>query len=351
MTTEAEILFEERGGLGIITLNRPRALNSLSTGMCVLMDQALIKWATDDAIKAVIIQGAGEKAFCAGGDVKTLAENSPEDHHKATEFFATEYVMNSRIYHFPKPYIALLDGITMGGGVGVSVHGSHRIITEKCLFAMPEASIGLIPDVGGSYFMPRLPGKLGMYLGLTGARLRGADILYTGIGTSYMTSDKIEGFVAALAEADIDGADDVDRVIAAFAEDPGEAPLDEFRDLIDAAFGEECLEDILDHLAAIDHEWAAKTLSKLNKMSPISMKVIIEQILQGGALEFNAAMQMEYRIVSHIVSYQSDFYEGVRAVLIDKDQNPTWNPATVEAVTDAQVMAHFENLGDKELVL
>ncbi|PCI34020.1 MAG: hypothetical protein COB54_03200 [Alphaproteobacteria bacterium] len=351
MTTEAEILFEERGGLGIITLNRPRALNSLSTGMCVLMDQELVKWATDDAIKAVIIQGAGEKAFCAGGDVKTLAENSPEDHHKATEFFATEYVMNSRIYHFPKPYIALLDGITMGGGVGVSVHGSHRIITEKCLFAMPESAIGLIPDVGGSYFMPRLPGKLGMYLGLTGARLKGADILYTGIGTSYMTSDKIDGFVTALAEADIKSADDVDRVISCFAEDPGEAPLDEFRDLIDAAFGEHCLEDILDHLAAIDHEWAAKTLSKLKKMSPISMKVIIEQILQGGALEFNPAMQMEYRIVSHIVSYQSDFYEGVRAVLIDKDQNPTWNPATVEAVTDAQVMAHFENLGDKELVL
>ncbi len=351
MTLAAEVLFEERGCLGIITLNRPKALNSLSTGMCVLMDEALVKWAGDDAIRAVIIQGAGEKAFCAGGDVKTLAENSPADHHKATEFFATEYVMNSRIYHFPKPYIALLDGITMGGGVGVSVHGSHRIITERCLFAMPESAIGLIPDVGGSYFMPRLPGNLGMYLGLTGARLKGADILYAGIGTSYMTSDRIDAFVASLAEAEIEDATDVDRIIADFAADPGEAPLDEFRDLIDAAFDEQSIEDIMDHLDAIDHEWAGKTLSKLKKMSPISMKVIVEQILRGGELEFNDAMKMEYRIVSHIVSYQSDFYEGVRAVLIDRDQNPTWNPATVDEVSDDMVAAHFEILDEKELIL
>ncbi|MCF8474637.1 MAG: enoyl-CoA hydratase/isomerase family protein [Emcibacter sp.] len=351
MTSEAEILFEVRGRIGIITLNRPKALNSLSTNMCRLMDEALIKWANDDAVKAVIIQGAGEKAFCAGGDVKTLAENSPEDHHMATEFFATEYVMNSRIYHFPKPYIALLDGITMGGGVGVSVHGSHRIITEKCLFAMPESAIGLIPDVGGSYFMPRLPGKLGMYLGLTGARLRGADILYAGIGTSFMTSDKIEPFIAAFTTAEIADGTDVDRIIAGFAENPGEAPLDEYRDLIDAAFGEICLEDIMDHLDALDHDWAKKTLAALKKMSPISMKVIIEQILRGGTLDFNAAMKMEYRIVSHIVSYQSDFYEGVRAVLIDKDQNPTWNPPHIEDVTDDMVAAHFAPLGDKELVL
>ncbi|MCK5425944.1 MAG: enoyl-CoA hydratase/isomerase family protein [Emcibacter sp.] len=351
MTIEAEILFEERGCLGIITLNRPRALNSLNTDMCVLMDDALVRWAEDTAIGAVIIQGAGEKAFCAGGDVKTLAENSPEDHHKATEFFAAEYVVNSRIFHFPKPYIALLDGITMGGGVGVSVHGSHRIITERCLFAMPESAIGLIPDVGGSYFMPRLPGKLGMYLGLTGARLKGADVLYAGIGTSYMTSDRTEAFILALSAADVSDATDVDRLIAEFAEDPGEAPLDEFRDLIDAAFGEETIEDIYDHLEAIDHEWAQKTLSNLWKMSPISLKVIVEQILRGAELEFNDAMKMEFRIVSHIVSYQSDFYEGVRAVLIDRDQNPKWNPRRVDDVTDELVAAHFENLGDKELAL
>ncbi len=351
MTSDPDILFEERNGLGIITLNRPRALNSLSTNMCALMDEALVKWAADDAIKAVIIQGAGDKAFCAGGDVKTLAENSPDDHHLATEFFATEYAMNTRIFHFPKPYIALLDGITMGGGVGVSVHGSHRIVTERCLFAMPESGIGLIPDVGGSYFMPRLPGKLGLYLGLTGARLRGADILYAGIGTSYMPSEKLESFIAALAETDIGDATDVDRIIAIFAEDPGEAPLDEYRDLIDAAFGETCLEDIMDHLGAIDHEWADKTLAKLKKMSPISLKVIIEQILHGADLDFNEAMKMEYRIVSHIVSYQSDFYEGVRAVLIDRDQNPCWNPERVEDVSNDLVVAHFEHLGDKELNL
>ncbi len=347
----AEIILEKRGPLGIITLNRPRALNSLSTGMCRLLDEALITWAEDEAVKAVIIQGAGDKAFCAGGDVKTLAENSPDDHHLAMEFFATEYVMNSRIYHFPKPYIALLDGITMGGGVGVSVHGSHRIVTERCLFAMPESAIGLIPDVGGSYFMPRLPGRLGLYLGLSGARLRGADILYAGIGTAYMPSGRIEEFITALAATDIEDAGDVDRVIASFAEDPGAAPLDEFRDLIDAAFSEESLEEIFDHLGAIDHNWAGKTLAKLEKMSPVSMKVIMEQIRRGANLDFNDAMKMEYRIVSHIVSYQSDFYEGVRAVLIDKDQNPAWNPSTVGEVTDDMVAAHFKSLGDRELIL
>ncbi|NOZ43228.1 MAG: enoyl-CoA hydratase/isomerase family protein [Alphaproteobacteria bacterium] len=347
----ADILFETRGPLGLITLNRPQALNSLNTAMCRLLDQALIGWAKDDSIRAVIIQGAGGKAFCAGGDVKTLAQNSPDDHHLATEFFATEYIMNSRIYHFPKPYIALLDGITMGGGVGVSIHGSHRIVTEKCLFAMPESAIGLIPDVGGSYFMPRLPGRLGLYLGLSGARLKGADILYAGIGTSYMTSARIADFITALAAAEINDAGDVDRIIAEFAEDPGAAPLDEFRDLIEAAFGETTLEDIFDHLAAIDHPWAAKTLTKLRKMSPVSMKVIIEQITRGATLDFNDAMKMEYRIVSHIVAYCSDFYEGVRAVLIDKDNTPSWHPPTVTAVTDDMVAAHFTTLGAKELDL
>lgn len=351
MTTEAEILFEENGGLGIITLNRVRAFNALSTDMCWQMDEHLIKWTDDDAIQAVIIQGAGEKAFCAGGDVRSLVENGPENSGPAEEFFSTEYKMNSRLYHFPKPYISLLDGVCMGGGVGVSVHGSHRIVTERTLFAMPESAIGLIPDVGGGYFLPRLPGKLGLYLGLTGARLKGADILYAGIGTSYMPSDNIEEFVAALRDADISSVADVDNVIACFATDPGEASLDEYRDLIDAAFAEESMEDIFDHLKAIDHEWAGETLAGLEKMSPLSLKVIVEQLVRGAELGFDDCMVMEYRVVCHTVSYKSDFFEGVRSVLIDKDHNPIWNPASLGDVTAAQIEAHFEVPAKGDLVL
>ena len=338
---QTEIIFEEESGLGIIILNRPDVLNALSTEMCSLLDHQLTVWEADEAIKAVIIKGAGDKAFCAGGDVRTIVEQGYQENKMAEEFFAIEYKMNARIYHFKKPFIALLDGIVMGGGVGVSIHGSHRIVTEKTLFAMPESAIGLIPDVGGSYFLPRLPGALGRYLGLTGARLKGSDILYAGIGTAYMSSEKIDDFVEALKTEAISSFEDIDQIIARFADDPGEAPIDEFRDLIDAAFSEQTVEDIFDHLSDIDHDWARETLAVLKKMSPISLKVITEQLNRGAKLEFDECMMMEYRIVCAISAYDSDFYEGVRAVLIDKDHSPNWIPATLSEVSHDMVMAHF----------
>lgn len=344
-----EILFAEEAGLGIITLNRPVVLNALSTEMCASLDERLLKWEVSEAIKAVIIKGAGGKAFCAGGDVRAIVEQGHQDNSMAKDFFATEYKMNARIHHFKKPFIALLDGIVMGGGVGVSIHGSHRIVTENTLFAMPESAIGLIPDVGGSYFLPRLPGAIGRYLGLTGARLKSSDILYAGIGTAYMSSDKIKDLLETLKNDDISSFDDVDQIIARFADDPGEAPIDEFRDLIDAAFSEETAEDILDHLADIDHDWARETLAVLKKMSPISLKVITEQLNRGGKLDFDECMVMEYRIVSAISAYDSDFYEGVRAVLIDKDHNPNWLPATLNEVSNEMVMAHFDSPPDGDL--
>ncbi len=346
-----DVLFEQKSSLGIITLNRPDALNALSTEMCREMAQMLSSWEADDNITAVIIKGDGGKAFCAGGDVRTIVEQGYENNSAAQEFFSTEYKLNARIFHFSKPFIALLDGITMGGGVGVSIHGSHRIITEKTLFAMPESAIGLIPDVGGSYFLPRLPGALGMYLGLTGARLKGSDILYAGVGTAFMNSDKLDDFVAALEARDISSNDDVDAILAGFAEDPGVAPLDELRDLIDAAFGESTVEDIFDHLSIIDHDWARETLAVLKKMSPISLKVITEQLERGQKLEFNDCMVMEYRIVSAISAYDSDFYEGVRAVLIDKDHNPNWVPPSLQEVTQEMVLAHFNVPAGGDLLL
>jgi enoyl-CoA hydratase len=346
-----EINFEEKSGLGIITLTRPDVLNALSCEMCHLLDEKLKIWQDNSSIKAVIIKGAGNKAFCAGGDVRAIVEQGSENNSIAKEFFATEYRMNARIFHFEKPFIALLDGIVMGGGVGVSIHGSHRIITENTLFAMPESAIGLIPDVGGSYFLPRMPGALGSYLGLTGVRLKGADILYAGIGTAYMRSDKLNDFVIALADGEIKSHDDVDAILAEFADDPGSASLDEFRDLIDAAFGENTIEDIFEHLSIIDHNWARETHAVLSKMSPISLKVILEQIQRGAKLKFDDCMIMEYRIVSTISSYDSDFYEGVRAVLIDKDHNPKWVPGSSAEVSNEMVLAHFEMPVEGDLVL
>lgn len=349
--SDNEVNFEQKGAVGFIILNRPDALNALSVDMCSQIDGQLTNWQSDDSIKAVIIKGSGGKAFCAGGDVRVIVEQGWENNMAARQFFSTEYKMNARIFHFPKPFIALLDGITMGGGAGISVHGSHRIVTDKTLFAMPESAIGLIPDVGGSYFLSRLPGALGAYLGLTGAHLKGADILYTQIGTAYMNSQNLDGLEKALIDENISCHNDVDNIIAKFAEDPGAAPLDEYRDLIDAAFGENTIEDIFEHLADIDHDWARQTLAVCKKMSPLSLKVIVEQLACGSKLEFDDCMMMEYRIVCALSSYGSDFYEGVRAVLIDKDHNPKWLPATLGDVSNEMVMAHFEMPTTGDLVL
>lgn len=346
-----DVIFTEKSALGIITLNRPEVLNALSMDMCCAIDKQLLEWQNDSSIQAVVIKGVGEKAFCAGGDVRLIVEHGPENNVVARDFFSAEYKMNARIHHFNKPFIALIDGITMGGGVGASIHGSHRIVTENTLFAMPESAIGLFPDVGGSYFLPRLAGALGTYLGLSGTRLKGADILYVGIGTAYMSAEKLDGFVEALAENDISSDDDVDKIVARFAEDPGSARLDEFRDLIDAAFSEKTVEEIFDHLADIDHDWAGETLAVLKKLSPISLKVIIEQLSRGAQLEFDDCMIMEYRIVSAITSYDSDFYEGARAVLIDKDHSPNWIPEKLDDVSADMVMAHFEIPATGDLAL
>ncbi len=338
----SEINFEEMSGLGIVTLTRPDVLNALTTEMCLLFTQKLNEWQNMETIRAVVVRGAGNKSFCAGGDIRLLVEQGPESNITAYDFFAAEYKLNATIFHFQKPFIALTDGIVMGGGVGISIHGSHRIITENTLFAMPEAAIGLVPDVGASYFLPRAPGKVGAYLGMTGARLKGSDVLYAGFGTAFMGSDKIELFVTKLAEAEISSYDDVDTIVATFADDPGAAPLDEYRDLIDAAFSENSVEGIYEHLSIIDHDWAKETLAVLMKMSPISLKVLTEQLDRSAKLDFNECMVMEYRFAWAILSYDSDFYEGVRAVLIDKDHNPKWIPASLSEVTNEMVQAHFQ---------
>lgn len=346
--TYNDIIFEVERGRARVLLNRPKALNALSFEMAKRFDARLSEWAEDPAVRFVVIEGAGERAFCAGGDIRELyrSMNDPAS-TLAADFYRVEYRLNHRIHAFPKPYVALIDGVVMGGGVGVSVHGSHRVVGDKLLFAMPETGIGLFPDVGGSYFLPRLPGRLGFYLGLTGARIGAADALYCGIATHYVPSDRFAALRTALDEG---GAEGIDAAIARFAADPGPAPLAAHRAAIDRCFAAGTVEGVLDALRAEGTEWARETLAGLAKKSPTSLKVTLRQLQRGAGLDFAAAMRMEYRLSQHFCAGH-DFREGIRAVVIDKDNAPRWRPDRLDAVSEADVESYFAPLpgGDLEL--
>jgi enoyl-CoA hydratase len=353
MQADDEIRIQQRGALVVVTLNRPGALNALSFAMCRALYDGLRRWETDSEVRAVLIKGAGERAFCAGGDIRWLYEvltACGED--EALSFYALEYPMNARLHHFPKPYIALLDGITMGGGVGVSVHGSHRVVTERTVFAMPETGIGLFPDVGATYVLPRLPGALGMYLGLTGARLGAADCLCAGIAGWYVPADRLDELEEALAAADLSGNahDAVTAVLDRLRSDPGRPPLIEHMDRIDRCYGKAGLDQVVQALKDEPTGWGRAQLETLAAKSPTSLAVTFRQLRQGAALDFDAAMRLEYRLVHRFVAGH-DFREGVRAVIIDKDNRPRWCPSRLEDVTAAEVEAYFRSLPGGELQL
>jgi enoyl-CoA hydratase len=350
-----EILFERRGPLALATLNRPKALNALNLAMIEALDPQLRAWESDPGVRAVVIRGAGDRAFCAGGDVRAcwdagLAMKRGEGDGRLTrEFFRGEYRLNRRIHAYPKPYVALIDGITMGGGVGLSVHGSHRVATERTLFAMPETGIGLFPDVGGSWFLPRCPGQVGTYLALTGSRLHAAEAIYAGIATHYVPSEGLDALVEDLASADLSrGRDDVDGVVKKHARDPGHATLSEHRDAIDRCFNFDTIEEIFQSLRNEGTDWSGATLKVLSQMSPTSLKVALRQLRRGAGLDFDEAMRMEFRL-SQACMRGDDFYEGIRAVLVDKDRSAQWRPATLEEVTEGMVEGHFAHLGPDEL--
>jgi enoyl-CoA hydratase len=353
VSSEPEIRFERRGGLIVVTLNRPRALNALSLAMCQALDAGLIAWRADPEVCAVLIKGAGERAFCAGGDIRTLYETlTTEGVAAAAGFYAIEYPMNARLHHFPKPYIALLDGITMGGGVGVSVHGSHRVVTERTAFAMPETTIGFFPDVGATYVLPRLPGRLGMHLGFTSARLGAADCRAAGIGTHATTSDRLEALEQALAEADLSGDAfaAVDEVLEGSRSDPGPATLPALQARIDGCYGRPSLEDVLQALADEPSGWGAAQLERIRDKSPTSLAVTFRQLCIGATLDFDAAMRLEYRLVHRFLAGH-DFREGIRALIIDKDNRPRWRPELLAEVSPAAVDAYFASLPQGDLVL
>ena len=330
-----EVLFETRGSLGLITLNRPQALNALNRAMCLAIHAQLDEWRDDRSVTAVAIQGSGDRAFCAGGDVVGLYHAGRSGSTDWEGFFHDEYRMNHAIATYPKPYVALIDGITMGGGVGLSIHAPFRVATERTLFAMPETGIGLIPDVGGTHALPRLPGELGAYLGLTGARLKGADSVYAGVATHFCLSDGIAELVAALAEGG-----DISDLLADFDTDPGDAPLDAHRAAIDAHFAGDSVEAII---ASLDggHGWAQEQAATLRRMSPTSCKLTLRALREGASADIAGALRTEYRIVCAI-KHGSDFFEGVRAQLIDKDRSPKWAPASLAEVSDSMVEGYFQ---------
>ncbi len=351
MSDAPEILFERRGGVGFVLLNRPNALNALSLTLIEAFDARLEAWATDPAVKAIVVRGEGIRAFCAGGDVRSIWEGGRTVGGPASDLFRREYMLIRRIKVLPKPYIALIDGIAMGGGVGVCVHGSHRVATERTLVALPETQIGLFPDVGSSHFLPRLPGALGLYLGLTGARLKAADAIAAGLADRYVERARLAELEAALAAADWAGGPAqavASATIDLFAGDPGASALAEGRAAVERCFGQDSVVAILAALEAEGGDWAQRTLETLGACSPTSLKVTFEQLRRGGTLGFDAAMIMEFRLSQAFLA-RHDFHEGIRAIVIDKDDAPKWRPAKLEDVTPALVEAHFAPLGDREL--
>ncbi|XP_060524634.1 3-hydroxyisobutyryl-CoA hydrolase, mitochondrial [Cylas formicarius] len=338
-----DVIVNDFGDRGVLVLNRPKALNSLNLSMLDKIYPALVKWEKEK--KLVVIKGAGEKAFCAGGDVKAVAESAFKGGKLGQEFFRKEYINNGLIGAYKIPYVALIDGIVMGGGVGLSVHGRYRVATEKTLFAMPETQIGLFPDVGGSYFLPRLSGRLGWYLALTGQRLKGSDVLKAGVATHFCNSSELKSLEEALLSCST--RDEVEGTLEKFSKvDDRQFSLAPYIDQINAVFSAPTVSEIYDRLEKDESKWAQETVQLLNKMSPTSLKLTHKQLELGKTLNLNECLEMEYRLAVRCVEGH-DFREGVRALLIDKDQSPRWKPASIKEVRDENIDAYFQKLPEE----
>jgi enoyl-CoA hydratase len=338
MSTESEVITRIENGVGRITLNRPKAIHALNRAMCEAMIEALLAWRADGAVQSVLIDHAGERGFCAGGDIRMIAESGAGDASEARAFFKAEYQLNHLMFVYPKPITAVVDGIVMGGGVGISEPADVCIATERTTYAMPETGIGLFPDVGGGWFLPRLPGQTGVWLALTGARLKAAATIELGIHTHYVPSNEIEALKADL----LAGKNPIEVANKYSYRIP--PALDAHREAIDRLFAFHTVEEIVAALQADGSDWAQKQLDILKTKSPQSLKVSLRQIRTGATLtDFADNMAMEYALGGRVVQTH-DFQEGVRAVIIDKDNAPQWSPAELSSVSDAQIEALFAPL-------
>ncbi|CAH0407175.1 unnamed protein product [Chilo suppressalis] len=335
---ESDVLFETINNAGIITLNRPKALNSLNTSMVSKLLTQLQEWQNQKSL--VIIKGAGEKAFCAGGDVKAAI-----DKVEGPRFFRTEYKVNYLIGNYKIPYIAFINGITMGGGMGLSVHGRYRVATEKTVIAMPETKIGLFPDVGGSYFLPRLQVNLGLYLGLTGDRLKGKDVVKAGIATHFVSSKRLYELEKLLSRCTSEA--EVSALFNKFNEPAEEFSLAEHIKHINYCFAASTIEEIIERLEKVQNYWSKKTLECLHSMCPGSLKITLRALQRGAQLDLGQCLQMEYRLACRATE-NHDFPEGVRALLIDKDNKPQWKPSTLAEANEDYVEGYFKRLPDNQ---
>jgi enoyl-CoA hydratase len=339
-----DVLTFIEGKVGRIRLNRPKAIHALNTAMCAAVLDALAAWRHDPAVEAVMIDHAEGRGFCAGGDIRMLAESGAKDGVEAREFFFTEYRMNHRLFTYEKPVVAFMDGITMGGGVGISQPARYRVATENTRLAMPETGIGLFPDVGGGWYLSRLPGRVGQYLALTGHRLDGAECLNLGLASDYLASDTLDAAKARIAA----GPTEIEEILTDLGAPVPEAKIVAQEEDINRLFESDRLEDIYAVLESEGGTWGAETLATLRTKSPQTMKVSLRLLKEGRQMvDFAAEMTQEYAVGSRVV-VRHDFLEGVRAVIFDKDNAPVWSPDTPEGVTDDLIDAIFAPLPEIE---
>ena len=334
MQSDQTVIARRDGRVGRILLNRPEALNALDLPMLRACTRALDAWRDDPHVHAVVIEGAGGRAFCAGGDIRVIRQHQIDGDRDAVEdFFRTEYALNLAIATYPKPYIALIDGICMGGGIGVSVHGTYRVVTEHAVLAMPETAIGFFPDIGATFFLPRLPGELGVYLALTGARLQGADAVLGGLATHFTRREKLAGLSQALAN-------DGPAALAQFAEPLPRFSLAPHRGTLDHCFGAETVAGISHRLELVGDDWSLGVAKTLRAMSPTALCCTLEAMHRGAELSLAQCLESELRLTRNMMRHP-DFAEGVRAMVIDKDRKPRWQPETIEAVNPGEIAALF----------
>ena len=334
MQTEATVIARRDGRVARLVLNRPQALNALDLPMIRALTRALEQWRDEPHVHAVVIEGAGERAFCVGGDVRALRQYELDgEHHRAEQFFREEYELNLMIATYPKPYIALIDGICMGGGIGVLVHAPYRVATEHAAFAMPETAIGFFPDIGATYFLPRLPGEIGTYLGLTGLRMQGADAVHAGLATHFTRREDLPMLSQALADEGPAALGRHGTPLPAFSLSPHRAAIDH-------CFGADSVPGIVHRLEAAGDEWAMKALATLRAVSPSALCWTLAAIRRGAALTLPQCQAAELALTRTTMRHP-DFAEGVRAMVVDKDRKQRWQPARIEEVDPAAIAAMF----------